>query len=273
MDMMGKPASFFKRLCSLFIDIVLVAILYIAFATISIQVANKTVNYGDLIQEANDLVDERNKLAIDAGIITTSKDSNGSEIFVFVGSYNDSSKEVIEFNESKEVKALENRYSEVMNSIKTIKLVMFAIDIFLAELPFFFIIPLCRKDGASLGKIIMKLSVVSRNDCKINKIQTTFRFLVIYLLESVFFYFFFDALALLFLPVFELAFWCFTKHKLFIHDLLCSSKVVENASSVIFESIKEREDYYTQKEIEDKEYALKRERNRSGVVDMEGYND
>ena len=271
MDMMGKPASLFKRFCSVFIDLILVAIMYIVFATCTLQFVNQKMHYNDLLQESNSLVERRQELAIEAGIIVPSEDD--SDIFIYAGSYNDSSKEVIEFNESEEIKALQSKYSEVMNKAEKIKFVKFAVDIFLAELPFFLIIPLCRKDGATLGKLLMKLSVVSRNDCRVNKVQTIFRFLVLYLLESVFFYYFFVELALIVLPIVELAVWSFSKHKLFVHDLFCSTKTVENQYSIIFETIQEREEYFIQKEIDDREYALKREENRKKSIDMEGYND
>ena len=72
----------------------------------------------------------------------------------------------------------------------------------------------------------------------------------------------------------NVGFYSFNKHKIFIHDFFAGTKVVEIESSVIFDTLEEKDEYYIQKVKNDEEYALKREEQRriSGI-NMDGYNE
>ena len=148
------------------------------------------------------------------------------------------------------------------------------IDTLCAEIVFFLVIPLVRKDKATLGKMAMKLSIINKGDYKASNLQIVARFLSIYLIETVFSYFFFGAIAIVIIPLVNVGFYSFEKHKIFIHDFFAGTKVVETESSVIFDTLEEKEEYYIQKAKNDEEYALKREEQRKiSGINMDGYNE
>lgn len=270
MDMLNKPASFSRRICAALIDIVLIAIIYILMHYITTSIANAIFHYNDLISEANGYLNQYYDYAVKAGLVIYNSES---ELYKFVEGITAESTEYVDFMASELIKNLENQYSIACNKINIIKLVKFMIDILVAESIFFLVIPLIRKDNATLGKVFMKLSVINKKDIRASKLQIVVRFLALYAVETIFFYFFFEELAIIILPLVEIAFICFTKQRLAMHDFFAGTKVIENETAIVFDNIEEIEDYYSQKEKDDIDYAKKREEYRKKTgIDMKGFN-
>ena len=155
-------------------------------------------------------------------------------------------------------KAYEALYNPTMDmyylvtDINMISLVGFVISLGISLLIFTLAIPLLRKDGATIGKIMMNLGVVTKTTgFSATKSQTIVRFLAFIFLEiflSVMMGNF--LIAMIGLPLLA-SFTCvvFTKAHSAIHDYCAATLVVDKSKCVIFNSLEEFQEHERQIQI------------------------
>lgn len=255
MDNIAKPASYSKRICSAMIDFLIIVLCYFLISFLSTSVLNSTASFSTLKEEYNQVYQTYYDEAVEAKLIKYNEETGK---FEYLEGITEECDEYKAFMERSDIIAIQKDLTSRLKRINTISFFKFLVDTLIVELIFALLIPLIRKDHASIGQIIMKLSLINRGDYKASKFQVFFRFLAMYLIETVFYYVFFGELLILVMPIVNLGFMIFNKHNITIHDFFANTKVVETEYSVIFENVQERNDYYIQKEIEDEAYRKQR---------------
>lgn len=120
-----------------------------------------------------------------------------------------------------------------------VKTLSYSIYVFLGfSLIYELIIPLCTKNGKTIGKIIFKLGLVNKDGYEFKKWKLILRYLA-FLVVDIFF------TAITFGGVFLISFTMmqFNKKRRVIHDYVAGSVVIDTSTSIIFKSKKE-EDFY-----------------------------
>ncbi len=125
--------------------------------------------------------------------------------------------------------------TECLNLSRKITIVSIAEVLFSLTIPlvgFYLVIPLCLKNGATLGKKLMGIGVASRkNGFAPSKVQFVMRFFAFYLLEFILSIF---TLGIPLLVSFTMMF--FHKEKIYLHDYLAATICVDTHSCVIFKN-------------------------------------
>jgi len=127
----------------------------------------------------------------------------------------------------------------------------------LAFLIFSLVIPLCRKDGETIGKMIVGSAVVSRKDgFRVRKTQTLIRFVSFFFLEIVLSVMLGNfALILVMLPLLaSFTFVAFSKSHCAFHDYFAATLVVDKTKCVIYKNAEELNEHLLQlKKIEEQD--------------------
>lgn len=140
----------------------------------------------------------------------------------------------------------------LVTNINMISLIGFIISLCISLIIFTLVIPLLRKDGATIGKFMMNLGVVTKTTgFSATKSQTVVRFLAFVFLEiflSVMMGTF--LIAMIGLPLL-VSFTCvvFTKAHTAIHDYCAATLVVDKSKCVIFNSLEEFKEHERQIQI------------------------
>ena len=136
-----------------------------------------------------------------------------------------------------------------------------AIGLVLGILVFFFIIPLCFKNGESIGKLIMHTCLVNKLGYQYKRIQLVPRFIFIALITLLVIYFVgINLISVGILSAALLASFIVmvaTKDHKAIHDFIAGTLVVDKRSSTWFKDINEEEKY--QKQVDEYEEKYNKE--------------
>lgn len=160
------------------------------------------------------------------------------------------------FNDACNIISNSSRIQENENSNKKImvhSLIYIIPIIFIYALILELIIPLCLKDGQTIGKKIFKIIVISSDGYKIKKIQLLPRFLAYIFIEVFLGFITFGGTFLISYTMF-----LFTKKRRCIHDYIAKTCVVDKELSYVFDNArlesKYKEKYHDEFEerIEDK---------------------
>lgn len=120
---------------------------------------------------------------------------------------------------------------------------------------FFFIIPLCFKDGTTLGKKLLKLSVVDKEGVYMNKKQRILRPLIVTLINLLLFIPNSGLGIILYIVVVVVSFMMMAgKKRANIHERLTKTTVVDKRKSKIFENVFDKQKYYAENDLD--EYGL-----------------
>lgn len=129
-----------------------------------------------------------------------------------------------------------------------------AITVMPIVLIFFLVIPLCRKDGESLGKLIFGIKVVSAEGFRINKLQRVFRPLLVTLLHlaalipnvgiGLAIYFIGAIVSFLMMAL--------GKKRMNIHERITRTIVVDKKYSIIFSSLHDKSLYMEKHNVDEK---------------------
>ena len=121
-----------------------------------------------------------------------------------------------------------------------------------SALIFFFVIPMCLKNGETIGKLIFKLGLVNKLGYRYSRLQLIPRFFVTAAIVVVFYIIFGISLitvgVLTFLALASYGLAIFTKDHKAIHDFIAGTVVVDKVHSEIFENVNHEEK--VRKEIE-----------------------
>lgn len=129
-----------------------------------------------------------------------------------------------------------------------------AITVMPIVLVFFLIIPLCRKDGESLGKLIFGIKVVGAEGFRINKLQRIFRPLLVTLLHLAALIpnvgiglaiYFIGAIA-------SFLMMALGKKRMNIHERITRTIVVDKKYSIIFSSLHDKSLYMEKHNVDEK---------------------
>lgn len=130
----------------------------------------------------------------------------------------------------------------LVTDINMISVIGFVISFVVALIVFTLIIPLIRKDGATIGKAMFSLGIVTKTTgFSVRKSQTIVRFIAFLFLEVILSVMMGNFLiAMVGLPLF-VSFTClvFTKSHSAIHDFCAATLVVDKSKCVIFNSLEE----------------------------------
>ncbi len=245
----NKPAAVSKRLLSGTIDVLLVFLFsYLIFTFIATPIANNNFELNLKNSSLADYQEEYYKIARDEYNILESyeRDGNSFEI-VYTDEYNDLSNEkreelVNKFHENEDVKVLVDNINNLSNEINGISNMMVIFSTFIVEVIFWLVIPLANKKKKSLGMMIVKLEIIHRDDMEVSKKQIVYRFLSLYILQTVIFYFIFGVTVVFISPLIGLLTIYASVNRYSIHDMIAKTKVV-GENPILFQSIEERDNY------------------------------
>lgn len=245
----NKPATISKRLLSGIIDVLLVFLFsYLLFTFVATPIAN---NGFDLEVNRTLLADNQEeyyKIAQNEFNILESYERDGNTFEItYTEEYDSLSDEkkqelVDDFHDDDRVEVLVENINELSNEINGISNAMFIASTFVVEAVFWLIIPLANKKKKSLGMMIVKLEIIHRDDMKVTNKQIVYRFLSLYILQTVIFYFLFGMSAVLMSPLIGLLTIYASVNRYSIHDMIAKTKVV-GENPILFESIEERDNY------------------------------
>lgn len=246
-----QKASFWKRISAYLFDSVLLGVLILGLFIASVSIA-KVDTYLDKLNEYR--AQYAQELDIDLTLtqeefqqMTEEEKTEYTEKYNLVNEKMANNKDVAETN------------VEIITRV----LVSLAISVLIADLVYYFIIPLFFKNGRSLGKKMFGLAVVRTNGVKastpvlfirsmigIYAIETMFPFMLVFmrllgLLGSISF------IVILLLGILQIATTAMSQTNSCIHDLLTDTAVVEFSSQKIYETeeqlIEEQKAYAAEK--------------------------
>ena len=110
------------------------------------------------------------------------------------------------------------------------------------ELIFWLIIPLANKKKKSIGMMINKLEIIHRDDLEVTKVQIVKRFLSLYLLQTVVFFFVFGVSFVYMVPLICFIMMYMSINRYAIHDLIAKTKIVD-ADPILFRDLEDRDNY------------------------------
>ncbi len=145
-----------------------------------------------------------------------------------------------EFNKALQFLSIDNECLTLARKITVVTICEFLVSLTIPFLIFYLVLPLCLKNGATLGKKLMSVGVASRrNGFAPKKSQIVIRFLVFYLFE---FLLSILTLGIPLLVTFTMMF--FTKEKICIHDYLSATICVDTKLCLIFKNEEEFNQYH-----------------------------
>lgn len=144
------------------------------------------------------------------------------------------SKAVDEVSKSETVLLLDNENRSLMLS----SIVLFIPTLVGFSLIFDLIIPLFTSGGKSLGKLIFKLEIISKDGYKLKKYKLILRWL-----SYIIFDIFLGALTFLGTVLISYTMMIFNKRKMSVMDYVASTRVVDDLTTILFSNVEE-ENYY-----------------------------
>ena len=170
---MKRDSMIGRRLYAFAIDIfVFIALAFLIDGVASTPIAKATTNIDQIYESFNANNDRYNDLSVEYGIYL--KDGDGKLTF------NDKATEIQQNNflNDPEVKALREVIQKESFDLIVSFAVRVAISMFVAAFITFFVLPLCLRRGRTLGKLIAKLNIVSKDYSYITWYKLLLRFLI-----------------------------------------------------------------------------------------------
>ena len=246
----NSAAKLSKRLLSAFIELFLVITTsYLLFTFVAIPIANKVSNYQANKEELVVETTKYYKIAKEEqyNIIEDFVEKNGKFSIEYSSEWNDASEKEKEkmlktFNEDDRVEELIVIINELKDKINTTSNIMLISSALIPELIFWLIIPLVNKKKKSIGMMINKLEIIHRDDLEVTKVQIVKRFLSLYLLQTVVFFFVFGVSFVYMVPLICFIMMYMSINRYAIHDLIAKTKIVD-ADPILFRDLEDRDNY------------------------------
>ena len=261
----NKPAKFSKRLLSGFIELFIVGVItYLLFTFVATPIAN---NAFDLDAKRTELANKTEEYYLiakeDQYNILESYERDGNDFtLVYNDDFKNADKEKQQemlkpFNEDKRVKELVIVINDINGDINGTVNIMFIVCVTIPEVIFWLVIPLTNKKRKSVGMMINKLEIIHRDDLNVTNAQIVKRFLSLWLLQTVIFYFIFGLSVLYISALISVMVMYMSINRYAVHDLIAKTKIVD-------------EDPILFRDLEDKDNYLNFNRRRKqGVIDAE----
>lgn len=224
-----QKASILKRISAFLLDFILICILATGFCAL----LSVIVRFDDCYNQLIDYNEQFKTYDIDPITITEEK-------------YAELPDEAKKFYDDTIMD-----YRRTMSNCISRAFLIISIGLFLAHLVTEFIVPLCLKNGQTVGKKIFSVGVMQITGVKLKPVSLFVRSILgKYAIETmvplsiILIFFFIEANALLFilfiaLYVFQIVVFFVSKRYAFIHDALASSVVVDMQTQMIFNSNEE----------------------------------
>lgn len=246
----NSAAKLSKRLLSAFIELFLVITTsYLLFTFVAIPIANKVSNYQANKEELVVETTKYYKIAKEEqyNIIEDFVEKNGKFSIEYSSEWNDASEKEKEemvktFNEDDRVEELIVIINELNDKVNTTSNIMLISSALIPELIFWLIIPLVNKKKKSIGMMINKLEIIHRDDLEVTKVQIVKRFLSLYLLQTVVFFFVFGVSFVYMVPLICFIMMYMSINRYAIHDLIAKTKIVD-ADPILFRDLEDRDNY------------------------------
>lgn len=246
----NSAAKLSKRLLSAFIELFLVITTsYLLFTFVATPIANKVSNYQANKEELVVETTKYYKIAKEEqyNIIKDFVEKNGKFSIEYSSEWNDASEKEKEkmlktFNEDDRVEELIVIINELNDKINTTSNIMLISSALIPELIFWLIIPLVNKKKKSIGMMINKLEIIHRDDLEVTKVQIVKRFLSLYLLQTVVFFFVFGVSFVYMVPLICFIMMYMSINRYAIHDLIAKTKIVD-ADPILFRDLEDRDNY------------------------------
>ena len=246
----NSAAKLSKRLLSAFIELFLVITTsYLLFTFVATPIANKVSNYQGNKETLVVETTKYYKIAKEEqyNIIKDFVEKNGKFSIEYTSEWNDASEKEKEemvktFNEDARVKELIVIINELNDKVNTTSNIMLISSALIPELIFWLIIPLANKKKKSIGMMINKLEIIHRDDLEVTKVQIVKRFLSLYLLQTVVFFFVFGVSFVYMVPLICFIMMYMSINRYAIHDLIAKTKIVD-ADPILFRDLEDRDNY------------------------------
>ena len=246
----NSAAKLSKRLLSAFIELFLVITTsYLLFTFVAIPIANKVSNYQANKEELVVETTKYYKIAKEEqyNIIEDFVEKNGKFSIEYSSEWNDASEKEKEemvktFNEDDRVEELIVIINELNDKVNTTSNIMLISSALIPELIFWLIIPLVNKKKKSISMMINKLEIIHRDDLEVTKVQIVKRFLSLYLLQTVVFFFVFGVSFVYMVPLICFIMMYMSINRYAIHDLIAKTKIVD-ADPILFRDLEDRDNY------------------------------
>lgn len=246
----NSAAKLSKRLLSAFIELfIVITTSYLLFTFVATPIANKVSNYQANKEELVVETTKYYKIAKEEqyNIIKDFVEKNGKFSIEYSSEWNDASEKEKEemlktFNEDDRVEELIVIINELNDKINTTSNIMLISSALIPELIFWLIIPLVNKKKKSIGMMINKLEIIHRDDLEVTKVQIVKRFLSLYLLQTVVFFFVFGVSFVYMVPLICFIMMYMSINRYAIHDLIAKTKIVD-ADPILFRDLEDRDNY------------------------------
>ena len=246
----NSAAKLSKRLLSAFIELfIVITTSYLLFTFVATPIANKVSNYQANKEELVVETTKYYKIAKEEqyNIIKDFVEKNGKFSIEYSSEWNDASEKEKEemlktFNEDDRVEELIVIINELNDKVNTTSNIMLISSALIPELIFWLIIPLANKKKKSIGMMINKLEIIHRDDLEVTKVQIVMRFLSLYLLQTVVFFFVFGVSFVYMVPLICFIMMYMSINRYAIHDLIAKTKIVD-ADPILFRDLEDRDNY------------------------------
>lgn len=246
----NSAAKLSKRLLSAVIELFLVITTsYLLMTFVATPIANNVANYSQTKELCNEESMKYYKIAKEEqyNILKDYELKNGSFNLEYSDEFTSADKKEKEemlnkFNSDERVKELIVVINDLNGKVNTISNLMLISSALIPELVFWLIIPLIDKKKRSLGMMINKLEIIHRDDLEVKNSQIVKRFLSLYLLQTVIFFFVFGVSFVYMVPLICFIMMYMSINRYAIHDLIAKTKIVD-ADPILFRDLEDRDNY------------------------------
>lgn len=249
-----QKASVLKRASGFLLDIILIAVLAVGFMALLSLICDYDGHYNSYkteIESAQNTVIEKykNEHGINLGITKEEYEQLGEEEKTTFDEYAKLANE-----DMKNILLASDTYKKESSLVLSLSLMMTSIGIFLAMLVLEFIIPVCFKNGQTIGKKVFGIAVMHTNGVRVRPLSMFVRSILgMYVFEIMVpvligLMMFFGTLSVLIgtivlvaICVLQLAVFISTRNttRSFLHDLMARTVTVDLASQMIFDNEEE----------------------------------
>lgn len=249
-----QKASVLKRASAFLLDIILIAVLAVGFMALLSVICDYDGHYStykELIETTQNTVIEKHKTecGVDLGI---SEDEYNQLDTEEKAKFDQCAKDANE--EMKEILLANDTYKKESSLVLSLSLMMTSVGIFLSMLVLEFIIPICFKNGQTIGKKVFGIAVMHTNGVRVRPFSMFVRSILgMYVFEImvpvlVALMMFFGTLSVLVgacvlvaLCILQLVVFIVTRDtsRSFLHDLIARTVTVDLASQMIFDNEEE----------------------------------
>lgn len=249
-----QKANVLKRASGFLLDIILIAVLAVGFMALLSLICDYDGHYNSYkneIESAQNTVIEKykNERGINLGITKEEYEQLGEEEKT---AFDECAKLANEY--MKKILLASDTYKKESSLVLSLSLMMTSVGIFLAMLVLEFIIPVCFKNGQTIGKKVFGIAVMHTNGVRVRPLSMfvrsilgmyVFEIMVPVLIGLMMFFgtlsVLIGTLVLVAICVLQLAVFISTRNttRSFLHDLMARTVTVDLASQMIFDSEEE----------------------------------